>query len=90
MLHAMMAHAHLLLRVGGLAGRITLSQIPKAVSVHPSIIGVRSAACRLGDRHQPVDEDAVRSVRRAIDSEELNTHPIDVIPESEIDNHPQW
>jgi uncharacterized protein (UPF0264 family) len=72
-LHAMMADASLRLMSGALAGRLQHSQIQLAVDVHPTIIAVRSAACRQQDRRLEVDADAVRALHQEIQSATIHS-----------------
>lgn len=62
--HFQLAHREGL--VTGLAGRLRSHQIDAAVLARPRIIGVRSAACRAGDRHGEVEAQLVRDLRELI------------------------
>lgn len=52
--------------LSGLAGQLTLADIPTLLPLRPDYLGFRSALCRSGDRGQQIDELAIKRVRSAI------------------------
>ena len=56
-----------------IAGQIQPNNVSDCLNViRPQIIAVRSAACRHGDRTQPVSRSAVESLKRVLDSGQAN------------------
>jgi len=54
-----------------LAGSLRISDLPELCAVEPDLIGIRSAACRGGQRGAEIDPAAVRAFRRALASPEV-------------------
>lgn len=52
--------------VFSLAGRLQLADISRLVELQPDTVGIRSAACREGNRSGPVDARRVRAFRAAL------------------------
>lgn len=61
-----------------LAGRLRAADLPRVLAACPDVIGIRSAACRAGDRTGPVDADALRAFRSALNVETSRKHRISV------------
>jgi uncharacterized protein (UPF0264 family) len=51
-----------------LAGRLTLADAPHLAAVGGDVVGIRSAACRGSERTGPVDPDAIRDFRAALEA----------------------
>jgi uncharacterized protein (UPF0264 family) len=49
-----------------LAGRLQAADLPRVLKARPDIVGIRSAACRAGQRNGPIDADALRLFRAAL------------------------
>ena len=49
-----------------LAGSLTLADVPRLLEISPDIAGIRTAACRDGERNGPIDADAVRQFRNVL------------------------
>jgi uncharacterized protein (UPF0264 family) len=59
-----------------LAGRLQADDLPNVLRVGPDLIGIRSAACRAGQRHGPIDAAALRTFRTALDLEAARTYDV--------------
>lgn len=49
-----------------LAGRLQIGDLPRVLAASPDIVGIRSAACRDGNRSGEIDAGAVRAFRDAL------------------------
>ncbi|MBS0265487.1 MAG: hypothetical protein JSS02_26380 [Planctomycetes bacterium] len=63
-----------------LAGRLQLDDLPAVLSAQPEIVGIRSAACRDGERNGPIDTDAIRSFRQSLHDLSTAVHRTDKQP----------
>lgn len=57
-----------------LAGRLQADDLPRVMRAGPDLIGIRSAACRAGQRNGPIDAAALRTFRTALDLESARIH----------------
>ncbi len=63
-----------------LAGRLQASDLPRVLAAHPDIIGIRSAACRAGQRTGPIDADALRAFQAALHAEAARQRRVEFGP----------
>jgi uncharacterized protein (UPF0264 family) len=56
-----------------LAGRLSLTEVERVALLAPDVVGIRSAACTNGNRNGPIDAEAVRRFRGALDAAWWNT-----------------
>lgn len=54
-----------------LAGRLQAGDLPQVLASSPDLVGIRSAACRTGDRNGPIDSAAIRAFREALDRQSV-------------------
>ena len=66
-----------------LAGRLQAGDLPRVLAARPDVIGIRSAACRAGDRTGSIDAAALCAFRSALDVEASRRRRVDFSPRAE-------